>query len=211
MAAAICESPTYPQLFEKAFGTQDITAVRFAFAIATHERTLISSDTPWDRFNAGDLAALTPQQEAGRVVYFNAGQCARCHPAPRFANDTFVNLGFVDSAFDRGREGITLAASDLGKFQVATARNAGLREAAGLLHDGIGAGASLQDLMLHYNNPPGVDPMVRFPNTDVRMQTALGMTGQQVADLVEFVRNGLTDPRVRDETYPFNRPMLGSE
>lgn len=213
MAAAICESPTYPRLFEKAFGTPEITAVRIAFAVATHERSLHSSDTPWDRYNRGDLLALTPQQEQGRQVYFGAGLCARCHPAPGFAATAagqFMNLGFQDPSWDQGRMYVTGLMEDLGKFQPATVRNAGLREAGGLLHDGTGHGATLDALMAAYNTPPS-GTGIPFPNTDPRMTIALGLNQTQVTDLVEFVRNGLTDPRVRNETYPFNRPLLASE
>src|SRR5262245_38374684 len=50
MAAAIATQPTYPVLFQAAFGDAAITADRIARAIATYERTLVPDQTPWDRF-----------------------------------------------------------------------------------------------------------------------------------------------------------------
>jgi len=209
--AALCRWPSYPQLFEAAFGTPEITARRIAFAIATHERRLHSSDTPWDRTQRGDAAALSPAEERGRVLFFGKGLCARCHPAPQFGGAMFVNLGFNDPSFDHGRQDVTQDPLDLGRFQSATARNAGLREAAGLLHDGTGHGATLVTLMRAYNNPPGAGVGGGFANTDPRMRVGLGLSDTEVDDLVAFVRTGLTDPRVAAERPPFDRPRLSTE
>ena len=204
---ALCATPTYPELFTAAFGTPDITARRIAFALATHERTLVSDKTPWDISNGSvglpTGGGLTEQQERGRVLYFGKALCARCHPAPRFANDQHVNLGFTDATFDTGRMQVTGLPEDLGKFQSATVRNTGLREAGGLLHDGAMGLDLLIDL---YSSPP-----TGRPNVDPRMSVVLDLTEPEKADLIEFVRNGLTDPRVAGELPPFDRPTLASE
>lgn len=50
VAAAIAQSPSYPQLFLQAFGSTSITAERIAFALATYQRTLVPDQTPWDQF-----------------------------------------------------------------------------------------------------------------------------------------------------------------
>jgi cytochrome c peroxidase len=74
-AAAIQQRPTYAELFEAAFGDDEITPLRIAFALATYQRTLVADQTPYDRFAAGDSAALT-----GRALYgwraFQAFHCA---------------------------------------------------------------------------------------------------------------------------------------
>ena len=72
VAAALQSNPTYPLLFAAAFGDDQITAQRIAFALATYQRSLVSDQTPWDRFQAGDTAALT------------AAPTAAC-PAPRLS------------------------------------------------------------------------------------------------------------------------------
>src|SRR5262245_61902664 len=63
-AAAIEAHPTYTALFEAAFGDKAITPVRIAFALAAYQRTLVADQTAYDRFAAGDTAALS-----GRALY----------------------------------------------------------------------------------------------------------------------------------------------
>ena len=223
MLAAVCEHPSYPELFEAAFGDPAITTQRIAFAIATHERTLLSNQTPYDRFRNGEEDALTADQQAGLVLMSGTGKCQRCHPEPLFSNGTFVNLGLInyddpdgdpetdDIHVDLGREEFTDDIANRGQFRVATIRNVGLREAQGVLHDGIGSGSDLSELMAAYNDPPKLDA-----HTDPRMDPAtvgnvLGLTGEEIGQMLDFMRNGLTDPRVEDETYPFDKPKLSTE
>ena len=217
---ALCRNPTYPALFTAAFGSPEITTRRIAFAIATHERTLVSNQTPYDRYRDGDTSALTPAQVNGMNLVANKGKCHRCHAPPVFGSDQLVNLGFINYTnpggdpgsdtphVDLGREEITGQLTDRGKFRTATMRNVGLRESQGILHDGVGSGASLRTLMTDYNVPPARDA-----NTDVRMLpgTGLGLSPAEIADMIDFMRNALTDPRVAAETYPFDRPKLHTE
>ena len=65
MLDALEQYPTYPELFEQAFGTPEITAGRIGFAMANYQRTLVPDQTPWDEWNAGDDSAMTTDQLAG--------------------------------------------------------------------------------------------------------------------------------------------------
>ncbi len=213
MAAVLCDYPTYPELFAWAFPDDPVVSAKnVAFAIATHERTLVSNETPWDRFMAGDETALTGAAKRGWEIYEDRGKCQRCHVPPSFHGDVddnfFANLGLVDASFDTGRQQHTGDPLDRGKFKTPTLRNVALREAGGLLHDGAGAGSSLEEVMDVYNEPPALDT-----NTDERMlaDEELELTDEEIADIIEFMRTGLTDPRVETESYPFDRPTLGSE
>jgi cytochrome c peroxidase len=223
MLFALCQNPSYPELFAAAFGDSTINTRRIAFAIATHERTLLSNDTPWDRYQNGDVAAMTQSQIDGMNLFAGKGKCQRCHAPPVFGSSQFVNLGFInfdnpggavgtpDPHVDLGREEFTGVIEDRGKFRSATARNVGLRESEGILHDGIGDGATLDALMAAYNVPPARDA-----HTDVRMlpgdpANLLGLTDLEIAAMLDFMRTGLTDPRVAGETFPFDRPRLGTE
>jgi cytochrome c peroxidase len=223
MLYALCARPSYPELFEAAFGDPAITTQRIAFAIATHERTLLSDRTPYDRFENGDTTALTTQQQDGLALFAGKAKCQRCHAPPLFASNQFVNLGLIDydnpggdvgnptPHVDLGREELTGLLEDRGKFRTPTLRNAALREQQGLLHDGLVEGASLDELMTAYNVPPKRDA-----HTDARMDPAidgnqLGLTGEELSAMLAFMREGLTDPRVAAEEYPFDRPHLGSE
>ena len=223
MLYALCARPSYPELFEAAFGDPAITTKRIAFAIATHERTLISNQTPYDEFQNGDANAMTAEQQAGLTLFAGKGKCQRCHAAPLFGSSQFVNLGLINYDdpdgdvgadnvhVDLGREEFTGLVEDRGKFRAATVRNVGLREPQGVLHDGIGDGSSLDELMAAYNIPPRKDA-----HTDVRMDPAvegnlLGLTGPEIEAMLVFMREALTDPRVAAEEFPFDRPKLGTE
>lgn len=200
---------TYPDLFEQVYGTTEINTVRIAFAIATHERTLTSDDTPWDRWNKGDDSAMTPDQVRGFELFNDnsRARCSVCHRPPEFTDRLFHNIGFhAFNATDLGRQEFTMAMADNGKFKTPGLRNVGLREPAGLLHDGIGPhGNDLQAVMDAYNNPPGLNNMV---TADIM---PLNLTPAEIDLIIDFMRNGLTDERVRLEQAPFDRPKLGTE
>ena len=70
---------SYPELFQEAFGTPDVTPARIALAIATFERSLYSDRAPVD-LDAQGIAALTPQEARGRNIFASpANNCAVCH------------------------------------------------------------------------------------------------------------------------------------
>jgi cytochrome c peroxidase len=206
MADAITLHPGYPDLFQWAYGTQEITAPKIAFAIATHERQLTSSDTPWDRFNAGDTTALTENQRAGLIVFNLKGNCGKCHVPPLFTDGKFHNIAFVDPTLDPGRSAITMLATDLGRMKTPTLRNVGLRARGGLMHNGTFNGATLQAVLTAYNQGGGNDRN----NIDPLMDR-LDLTENQSDSLRDFLENALTDARVRNAAAPFDRPRLSTE
>lgn len=74
----------YRSAFIEAFGDETITIDRIARAIAAYERTLVTPDTPYDRFVRGELSALTPQQLRGMGLFQSVG-CIACHFGPNFS------------------------------------------------------------------------------------------------------------------------------
>ena len=218
----------YPNLFERVYGDtnrltttssrREINTRRIVYAIATHERRLKSDQTPWDRWNAGDDSALTPLQVTGFNLFMNKGRCGSCHTPPLFTDTLFHFIGFHDPNVANpdatGLEKITSALGDKGKFKTPTLRNVGLREAGGLLHSGDGPGHDLNSVMTLYksggrrdadagdtNITPLIDPQI----------VALNLTQSDIDAIIEFLRHGLTDPRVQNATPPFDRPKLSTE
>ena len=203
VSEALAEHPDYPALFRAAFGDDGITAVRIALAIATYERTLVADRTPWDRYMAGDESALTEQAEFGWRV-FQRLRCVNCHEPPLFTNNDFFNIGLRLSAFDTGRQGVTDDPEDAGEVRVPSLRNVGLRTR--LMH--TGEFGRLSEAITFYNTAmalPGVDEV---PGLGTYV---FDLTGFDSYDLDAFLRTGLLDPRVAEETFPFDRPTLGSE
>ena len=192
---AFINGRSYPDLFNLAFGTPDVTAARIAAAIATYERTLISDETPLD------LGTLTPQEQSGFALFLGLGQCAQCHTGPTMTDDLFHNVGVRQPDEDIGREAVTGIVEDRGKFRTPQLRNVELT--APYFHDG--SSPTLEEVVLFYNRGGDV-----ATNRSPLIQP-LGLNPTQRADLVAFLRTGLLDQRVVNETGPFERPTLFSE
>jgi cytochrome c peroxidase len=126
----------YGPLFAAAFGDSAITYDRITKAIATFERTIVSGNSPYDRYLAGDKTALTKQQKDGLDFFNKKGECAECHSGVNLTTEKFANLGVgMDRANpDEGLFAITKKRGDMGKFKVPTLRD--LAHRAPYMHDG---------------------------------------------------------------------------
>ena len=209
MTAALAISPSYAELFNDAFGTTHITAQRIAYAIATYQRTLIPNQSPWDDFQAGVPGALTPNQFAGMNQFLGPANCSDCHTPPVFSDNQFHNLGLRPSTEDNGRQGVTGNFADRGKFKTPSLRNAGLRER--YFHNGQ------ESILDNGPAPGGVDEIYingggQFrANLDPLLIPLAGRPGINMQQIMDFVGNGLTDPRVANALPPFDKPTLYSE
>ncbi len=200
---ALLASPTYPDLFELAFGTPEITPVRIAFALATYQRTLVPDETPWDNFQRGDTSALSAAQRRGMAAFETTAACAVCHAPPLFTNGSFHGVGMRPTSADPGRFGVTGDPQDLGLFKTPSLRNVELR--GHWFHSGAPGVTTLRDTVELYASGVGggfdaLDPVLN----------GLTIPAQDVGNITEFLR-ALTDPRVAAETFPFDRPTLRSE
>jgi cytochrome c peroxidase len=191
---------TYPELFQEAFGTPEVTPVRIAMAIASFERTLYSDRAPIDLANAG-IQPLTAAEQRGRNI-FNANGCAVCHGGNLLTDNAFHYIGVRPQNEDSGRFQVTGNPANLGQFRTPSLRNVELRRF--YFHNG--QLTTLEQVVAFYNRGGDFDALNK---PDVIRP--LGLTAGQQADLVAFLRRPLTDPRVAAETPPFDRPMLYTE
>ncbi len=196
-------NPTYTALFQAAFGDGQVTASRIAMAIATYQRTLISDQTPFDSFRAGNNAALNPQQLTG-LQRFQQRQCAQCHS---IANDlttdhSFRNIGLRPVTEDIGRQGVTGNVDDRGKFKVPNLRNVALKRT--FMHNG--QFTTLADVLAFYARAGGAPQ--QFPdNRDQIMDQVVPLPLLDSQAIVAFL-GALTDSRVQNSQFPFDRPVL---
>jgi cytochrome c peroxidase len=220
IANALAMHSNYTALFNWAFGPpapgeDAISAKRLAFAIASYERTLTANQTPFDAHVASLInetpTPLTPAQING-LNAFQSTTCVQCHSGPLFnggvGSDIFFAVGVTNPMNDGGLFDTTGNPADRGKFKVPSLRNVGLRESGGLFHHGTSNASSIESVINFYNTGPSFTL-----NTDPTLMpvSGLNLTSQQVADMADFLRNGLQDPRVANETGPFARPILRSE
>jgi len=194
---------TYAELFEAAFGDDELTAGRVAMAIATYERTLLSDETPDDQARNGTPTALTPLEAQGKQLFYdNQIGCAICHSGVFFADNQFHYTGVTPAAEDPGRFAVTGNPQNLGMLRTPGLRNVGLR--GPFFHNG--SAQTLEEVVAFYNrggdfNAPNKAPAIR----------PLGLSPQQQSALVAYLRNGLTDDRVAQESPPFDRVTLFSD
>ncbi|HEX7081711.1 MAG TPA: cytochrome c peroxidase [Gammaproteobacteria bacterium] len=203
VAAALRSHDGYPSLFAHAFGDPAITPARIAFAIATYERTLVADRTPWDRYRAGDADAMSESEIYGWEA-FQSLRCANCHTPPLFTNNDFFNIGVRPAEYDLGRGAVTGDPEDAGDMKVPSLRNVGLRKR--FMHTGQFAhlGAAIGFYVAGTPFPERDD----IPGAGTY---TFNMSSITERDILAFLENALTDPRVRDERFPFDRPRLRSE
>ncbi|MCZ2123233.1 MAG: right-handed parallel beta-helix repeat-containing protein [Anaerolineales bacterium] len=181
--------PEYVKLFEKAFGSADaVTYQNVQSALAAFERTLISANSPFDKYAKGEVNALTPAQRRGLGIFRSAGtRCFECHSAPTFADDSFSVIGVPDlpnQAHDAGRKEIESESLD-GAFRAPTLRNIALT--APYMHNGIFA--TLEEVIDFYAKGGGRATGVE--NMDMHV-LGFELTKQEKSDLIAFLY-ALTD------------------
>ena len=192
----------YPELFAEAFGTPDITPSRIAMAIASYERTLFSDRAPIDLV-VSEITEEPAAEGRGREVFFDS-KCDACHRAGLFSDNRFHAIGLRPTDEDEGRFEVTGDPRDIAQFRTPSLRNVGLR--APYMHNG--GFATLEEVVDFYDRGGDFDSF----NKDVSFVRKLRLTDQEKSDLVAFLRNMLTDPRVEAEAGPlFDRPLLYSE
>ncbi len=94
------QMPDYLALFDAAFpevNESDRYSVEMAgLAIAAYERTIMSNESPFQRWLNGEHTAMSPQQKDGAIVFFGAANCGTCHNGPALSDGGFHALGMPD-------------------------------------------------------------------------------------------------------------------
>ncbi len=93
MTARLSEIPEYKTLFKQVFNADTITPDLVAKALASFERTIVVTDTPFYRYVNGDKKALSKQALAGFRLFTGKAGCIRCHYGPYFTDNEFHALG----------------------------------------------------------------------------------------------------------------------
>jgi cytochrome c peroxidase len=154
--------PIYPPLFFKAYGSEEITQDKAAKAMASFLRTMISSESKFDKERRGEYT-FTPLEDAGFNLFIteggmnaNTGQpwggadCFHCHGhAGMQMGDYLMHNNGIDDSFenDPGRAGVTGNPLDSGKFKTPSLRN--IEVTGPYMHDG--RFTDLNQVLDHYN------------------------------------------------------------
>jgi cytochrome c peroxidase len=155
LVATLQHDPRYPAMFQASFpeANGQVSLATIAKALAAFERTLLSFNSPYDRFKHGDANALSPAAQRGEALFFGERlECYHCHGGVDFTDNhqqqgqAFPETGFHNTGlynedgngaykpWDHGLRDITLNAADEGAFRTPTLRN--IAVTAPYMHDG---------------------------------------------------------------------------
>ncbi len=188
----------YRDQFIRAFGSDTITAEKIGLAIEQFEFVMISNNSKYDQFKRG-AATLTDAEERGRKLFFTefdpfgqqrGAECFHCHAGFNFTNDEYMNNGLDAEAdqTDTGKQKVSNDPADKAKFKTPSLRNVALT--APYMHDG--RFQTLEAVIDHYNTGTKDSPTIEFLMQYNLQPGGLGLTAQEKADLVAFLKT-LTD------------------
>jgi cytochrome c peroxidase len=156
-------------------------------ALSSYVRTILSGDSPYDRYLQGDRDALTTQQRLGLRLFRTKAGCTSCHLGPNFTDERFHNTG-IGWPGDQGRFAVTKQEKDRGAFKAPS-----LREAARTppyMHDG--SLKTIEEVLDYYDKGgkpnPALDPEIRELHLTAEEKSALAAFLQSLSGTV---RDGL--------------------
>lgn len=179
IAAKINALKDYRDQFQKVFAA-DATPDNIVKAIAAFERTIISGNTAWDRYRAGDTAALSASAIRGWNI-FQAIKCTNCHDGVLLTDQQYhnVGIGMDQKEPDAGRSKVTNKVEDTGAFKTPTLRD--VARSAPYFHDGSAATLEAAvDVMLGGGKPNA--------HLDVKNLEKHNVLPDQREDLLNFLR-----------------------
>jgi cytochrome c peroxidase len=175
----------YKPLFDAAYPGEAIVPATVAKAIAAFERTIVSGEAPFDRWLAGDDAAIDEAARRGFAVFNEEGRCAKCHSGWRFTDDSFHDIGVVTGDPGRGAL-LTNIPVMRSAFKTPTLRNVDRR--APYLHNG--SAQTLEEVIDLYDR----GGLARRDSLSPAV-VPLGLTAAQKGDLLAFLRTLSSDDR----------------
>lgn len=180
--------PEYVQAFRSAMGVEPIEFEAVAHALAAYQRTLVSANSPFDRYYYGrDASALSEEAKRGLKLFTGSAACTTCHIiGDRHALFTDFKYHSVGVGYDPKYESDTdvglggISTNDFnGLFLTPSLRN--VAETAPYMHDG--SMRTLEEIVEFYDRGAG-----KSPHRDPRLKP-LSLSPQQKRDLVAFLRS----------------------
>ena len=171
----------YHSLFEAAYPGEGISEKTIAKAIAAYERTILSGESPFDRWRRGNAGAVDESVKRGFRVFEGKGNCTKCHEGFNFSDNGFHNIGVKEPGgeVDIGRYAQRPIKVVYGAFRTPSLRDVALT--APYMHNGIYK--TLEEVVDHYDRGGDVKEHLS-PNVQ-----PLDLTPREKADLVAFMKS----------------------
>lgn len=212
MEARLAFVPEYVERFNAVFGDRWPRIGNAWRAIAAFERTIVQTDTPFDRYLRGDDDALSEEQKRGLALFTGKAQCSECHNGALLSDEKYYNTGVppYDGWQDEGLAQVTFRyelyakgvteemyrhtkddpgfyfrtkeKADKGKFRTPSLRYTLYTEP--YMHNGMLA--SLEDVVDFYDQGGGEN---EFAANKSPLIQPLGLTEEEKADLVAFLKS----------------------
>ncbi|MCX6021542.1 MAG: hypothetical protein NTZ05_07395, partial [Chloroflexi bacterium] len=192
-------------------------------AIQAYETSLVSGQTPFDRFLAGDRRALTPQEDRGYRTFTGKGQCASCH-GDNLLGDATVEFFAANGAVNQDggsqgfhNNGVRPTSDDAGRFEAENLTESERRpQDRGAFKTPVLRNVELTAPYFHTGGFADLRSVVQFYDRrgDFRNREQAGairnirLNANDINDLVAFLGRPLTDPRVASQQAPFDHPSL---
>ena len=158
----------FAEVFPEAPTDNSVTPERVAQALAAYERTLVSPETRFDRYIAGDIGALSKIEQEGFTLFVGRAGCVACHGGWRFTDDRLHDIGLPAPAGATGQ-------------YIKTPSLRELKHTAPYMHDG--SKATLEEVVAHYNG--GFVPRAELSPNIVR---SLNLSAPERAALIAFMK-----------------------
>jgi cytochrome c peroxidase len=182
----ISKIPGYQKQFQLVFGG-GASLQHIAEAIAAFERTIVSQNSPFDKYVMGKKDAMTESAVRGMALFRGKGRCILCHHGPNFTDNQFHNLGVPQEGLlkeDLGRFEVTRMDRDKGAFKTPTLRS--IIETAPYMHDGVFK--TLEEVIEFFDKGGGA-------NTHLSpLMRPLNLGGEEKQDLIEFLKPRTGEP-----------------
>ena len=190
-------SSTYPAMFKKAFGTEEINSQRFLKALSQFMVMCVSSNSKYDSImRQQGSSQFTAEEQRGYTLFKQ--NCNRCHQEPLFSDQRFRNNGIpVTTRNDKGRYFVTLNEADKYRFKVPSLRN--LLYSPPYMHDG--RFYTLEAVMDHYTN--GVQQTQNI-DPELAQNNGIPLTVSEKQDIIAFLqtlndRDFVTNPLLSEQ------------
>jgi cytochrome c peroxidase len=172
--------PEYQEQFRRVFGA-DLNPDGVAKAISAYVRMILSGNSPYDRFQAGDTGALSAEAQRGLALFRGKAACQQCHVGFNFTDESYHNLGI---GMDKekpylGRFVVSKRESDRGAIKTPTLRD--VAKHPPYMHDG--SLKTLEEVVAFYNQGGRANPWLS------ETIKPLNLTADEQADLLAFLHS----------------------
>jgi cytochrome c peroxidase len=171
----------YRPLFEKAYPGEGISGSTIVKALASFQRTVLSTESPFDRWRKGNAQAVSESARRGFALFEGKANCVKCHSGYNFTDNGFHNIGLklVGEDEDPGRFAQRKVPIVKGAFKTPSLRDVALT--APYMHHGVYT--TLAEVVEHYDRGGDVKDNLS-PNI-----SPLNLSAQDKADLVAFLKS----------------------